>query len=50
MLKITEGITANIFQMINSLAVEAAQTGCEQISDEALESWQPEFDAEAAFA
>jgi Bacterial TniB protein len=50
MLQITEGITANIFQMINSLAVEAVQTGCEQISDEAVESWQPEFDAEAAFA
>ena len=49
MLQITEGITANIFQMINSLAVEAVQTGREQISDEALESWQPEFDAEAAF-
>jgi hypothetical protein len=36
--------------MINRLAVEAVQTGGEQISDEAVESWQPEFDAEAAFA
>ena len=50
MLQITEGITANIFQMINSLAVEAVQTGREQISDEAVESWQTEFDFEAAFA
>ncbi len=50
MLQITEGITANIFQMINGLAVEAVQTGREQISDEAVETWQPEFDVEAAFA
>jgi hypothetical protein len=50
MLQITEGITANIFQMINSLAVEAVETGREQISDEAVESWEPEFDAGAAFA
>jgi hypothetical protein len=50
MLQITEGNTANIFQMINSLAVEAVETGREQISDEAVESWEPEFDAGAAFA
>jgi hypothetical protein len=36
--------------MINSLAVEAVQTGREQISDEAVESWQPKFEVEAAFA
>jgi hypothetical protein len=50
MLQISEGITANIFQMINTLAVKAVETGREQISDEAVENWEPEFDAEAAFA
>ena len=50
MLQITEGITANIFHMMNSLAVEAVETNAEQITDEAIERWQPEFDAEAAFA
>ena len=49
-LQITDGITANIFQMINSLAIEAVQTGRERISDEAVDGWQPEFDVEAAFA
>ena len=49
-LQITEGITANIFHMINSLAVEAIENGCEHINDEAVENWEPEFDAEAAFA
>ncbi len=46
-LHITEGITANIFHMINSLAVES---GREHITGEAVENWEPEFDADAAFA
>ena len=50
MLQITEGITANIFHMMNSLAVEAVEAGAEQVTDEAIERWVPEFDAEAAFA
>jgi len=49
-LQITEGITANIFQMINSLAVDAIESSREHITDEAVEGWVPEFDAEAAFA
>ena len=36
--------------MINSLAVDAVQTGREQIIDDAVESWQPEFGVETAFA
>ena len=50
MLQITEGITASIFHMINCLAVEAIENGREHINDEAVENWEPEFDAEAAFA
>ncbi len=49
-LQITEGITANIFHMVNSLAIEAIESGSERITDAAIESWEPEFDAEAAFA
>lgn len=49
-LQITEGITANIFHMINSLAIEAIKSGKERITDEAIEKWEPEFDADAAFA
>ncbi|WP_202618622.1 TniB family NTP-binding protein, partial [Ensifer sp. LC384] len=49
-LQITEGITASIFHMINSLAIEAIESGKERITDEAIEKWEPEFDAEAAFA
>ncbi|MGZ2471944.1 hypothetical protein ACVI1N_000235 [Sinorhizobium medicae] len=49
-LQITEGITANIFHMINSLAIEAIESGSERITDDAIERWEPEFDAEAAFA
>ena len=50
MLQVTEGITANVFHLINNLAVEAVETGREQICDEAVESWRPELDMEAAFA
>jgi hypothetical protein len=49
-LQITEGITANIFHMVNNLAIDAIENGSEQITNEAVESWEPEFDAEAAFA
>ena len=49
-LQITEGITANIFHMINDLAIAAIESGHEQITDDAIERWQPEFDVEAAFA
>jgi len=36
--------------MINSLAVDAIESSREHITDEAVEGWVPEFDAEAAFA
>lgn len=49
-LQITDGITANIFQMLGSLAVEAIESGTEQITDSAVEAWVPAFDTEAVFA
>lgn len=49
-LQITDGITANIFQMLNSLAIEAIENGSERITDSAVETWVPTFDAEAVFA
>ena len=36
--------------MINSLAVEAVESRREQITNEAVDNWEPEFDTEAAFA
>ena len=50
MLQITEGITSSIFHMVNNLAVEAIESGCERVTDDAIENWQPGFDVEAAFA
>ena len=44
------GITANIFHMINNLAIDAIETGHEHIIGEMVENWEPKFDAEAAFA
>lgn len=50
MLQISEGITANLYHIVNTLAVEAIESGQERITDAAIERWEPEFDAEAAFA
>lgn len=50
MLQISEGVTANLFHMLNTLAIEAIESGQERITDAAVERWEPEFDAEAAFA
>ena len=33
-----------------ALAVEAIESGREQITNEAVENWEPEFDTEMAFA
>jgi len=50
MLQISEGITANLFHILNTLAIEAIESGQERITDAAVERWEPEFDTEAAFA
>ncbi|WP_160012627.1 TniB family NTP-binding protein [Rhizobium sp. 18055] len=49
-LQVTEGITANIFHIVNSLAIDSIESGRERVTDEAIEKWEPEFDADAAFA
>ena len=49
-LQITDGITANIFHMLGSLAIEAIESGAERITDDAVAAWEPAFDTEATFA
>lgn len=49
-LQITDGITANIFQTINIVAIDAIENGSECITDSAVETCVPAFDTEAAFA
>ncbi|WP_245270463.1 hypothetical protein [Mesorhizobium ciceri] len=49
-LQIAGGITASIFHMINNLAIDAVESGREHITHEAVENWEPKFDAEAALA
>ena len=50
MLQISEEITANLFHILNTLAIQAIESGQEGITDAAVERWEPEFDAEAAIA
>lgn len=49
-LQITDGITANTFHMINSLAIEAVEDGSKRITDSAVDAWAPDFDVEAVYA
>jgi hypothetical protein len=49
-LQVTEGLTALIFRMLNELAIEAAMTGVERITDEAVERWKPSSETEAVFS
>jgi len=49
-LQVTEGLTSLIFRMLNELAIEAAKTGIERITDEAVEGWKPSIEIEAAFS
>ena len=46
-LQVTEGITANIFHMINSLAADAAQSAREPVTDEVVQNWRPLSDGGA---
>lgn len=49
-LQVTEGLTARVFRLLNELAIEAIETGREQITDDAVERWRPVLEPEAAFA
>jgi hypothetical protein len=50
MLQVAEGVTAKIFRILNELAVEAIKSGAERITDEAIESWRPAVEQDAAAA
>lgn len=43
------GVSARIFRMLNEVAIEAIETGAEQITAEALERYKPVGEDEAAF-
>lgn len=49
-LQVTEGLTALVFRLLKDAAIEAIQTGREQVTDDAVERWKPIVDLEAAFA
>ena len=49
-LQMTDGVSARIFRMLNDLAVDAIETGAEEITDEAVERWRPVVERQAAFA
>jgi Bacterial TniB protein len=49
-LQLTGGITARVFRMLNEIAIEAIETGAEQITDDAVDRWHPAVNTGAAFS
>ena len=47
--QVIKGLTANLFHIVNSLFIEAMESGRERINDEAMK-WESEFDADGSFA
>ena len=48
--RISDGITARVFGILNELAIDTIRTGSEHITDNDIESWKPAFDKETVFA
>jgi Bacterial TniB protein len=48
--RISDGITARVFGILNELAIDAIRTGTERITDQDIESWKPAFEKETVFA
>ena len=48
-LRVTGGVTSKIFRLLNEVAIEAIETGSEQLTDAAVEKWRPLSEEEAAF-
>jgi hypothetical protein len=48
--RVTDGITAKVFSMLNELAIEAVRSGKEEITDHDVEAWKPALEREAVFA
>jgi hypothetical protein len=48
-LRVTGGVTSKIFRLLNEVAIEAIETGTEQLTDGAVEKWRPLSEEEAAF-
>ena len=48
-LQVSGGVTARIFQMLNSVAIKAIEDGSECVTDDAIDSYKPITEEESAF-
>ena len=48
--RISDGVTARVFAILNELAIEAIRSGTERITDEDIESWKPALEKDTMFA
>ena len=48
--RVSDGITARVFGILNELAIDAIRCGTERINDEDIKSWKPILERETMFA
>jgi hypothetical protein len=48
--RVSDGITARVFGILNELTIDAIRAGTERITDEDIESWKPILERETLFA
>jgi len=50
LLQVTNGITSNVFRLLQQLSIEAIKTGSDRLTDDAIDQWQPMTPNERLFA
>ena len=50
LLQVTNGITSNVFRLLQQLAIEAIKSGADRLTDDAIDQWQPMSPNERLFA
>jgi hypothetical protein len=50
LLQVTNGITSNLFRLLQQLAIEAIKSGADRLTDDAIDQWQPLSPHERLFA
>jgi hypothetical protein len=49
-LQVTNGITSNVFRLLQQLSIEAIKSGADRLTDDAIDQWQQMAPNERLFA
>lgn len=50
LLQVTNGITSNVFRLLQQLSIEAIKIGSDRLTDDAIDQWKPMTPNERLFA